>query len=341
MKKNLFILLIIASIILAVFYWANPQGAESKTTNQTTPTPEGETIKIIYSDWPPDLIFYLAQEKGFFKENNVSVELVKIADYDELNFQKDTIKTPKIWAYTILDFMKDFGEDNSAQVFFIQDYSTGADAILVPKNSTISSITDLKGKTIGVETDTTGEFYLHFMLNREEMSFSDVTLKHLGSSEIPKALLNNEIDAGVTYEPDTTKSINYGATPIADSTNEKNAIVDVLVATKNDLDTYPTEYQNLVNAILQATTYFEENPEESVKIMSEPFDLTQSEINDAFKGITISNTKTNKAAFQRGSGPESIYILMKQAEVYLEEQGFTIDDSLLSELVNTDFVLAN
>ena len=42
---------------------------------------DGEPINIVLTLWVPNFLAYLAQEKGYFDKNNVSVNITLIHDY--------------------------------------------------------------------------------------------------------------------------------------------------------------------------------------------------------------------------------------------------------------------
>lgn len=50
-------------------------------------------------------------------------------------------------------------EDRKTQVDFSDSYATGVQSVIVPEDSEIASLDDLKGKQIGVQQGTTGDLY--------------------------------------------------------------------------------------------------------------------------------------------------------------------------------------
>src|ERR1700753_4031765 len=49
--------------------------AASASAAPTPPTPTGPALKIAYSDWPGWVAWDIAEQKGWFKEEGVNVEL--------------------------------------------------------------------------------------------------------------------------------------------------------------------------------------------------------------------------------------------------------------------------
>jgi len=313
-----------------------PQKEEelAKTAESSTPT-----IKILMSEWPPDLISYLAQENGYFEKHGANVEILKTQGFEDMVETRSKTKGPKIWAYTILDFILEQHEGViDGQIFLVEDHSAGADAILAMPESGIEKIEDLEGKTIGVEVDTSGEMFLHILLDEVGLSFDDITIADIASEDIRQALLDNTINAGEAYEPSITESISNGAIVIIDSEYEKNAIVDVLVTDKKYAEMYPEEYQKFVAGFLDAVEFYETYPDEAVQIMSEPYGISALELKKALSNIELTNNANNKLIFQKSSGSDSLFILMRRAEKYLESKGYLIDESKFDDYINTKII---
>jgi len=298
-----------------------------------------EPIKILYSEWPPDLIIYLAQEKGFYKKYGANVELVQISDFEEL-FAKIANHEANIWPITLLDTVKEFTGGKDWQVILLEDYSEGADAILVNNSSDINNPADLRNKKVGVEKGTVGEFFLNIILNRDGLQLKDLEIVDLAFDEIPNAMASGEIDAGVTYEPSITQALSSGAKVLVDTKTEKNTIVDVFVADKTEIEDNKDQYIAVLNALIEAQEYFNKYPEESAQIMSVPFNITKEDLLAAFNNLRIPDYRENETVFSRTSASLSLFSLAKQAEQYMNSQGL-IDvskyynmDSLISKLIN-------
>lgn len=280
------------------------------------------TVRFLYSDWPPDLIAYLAEKKGYFKKNNVNVELIPVSGYDELLEKKNDPNVPYVWSFTLLDALKEqaLGEEKDGQILLVEDYSAGADAVMASEQSGIETIADLKGRKVGVESGTVGEFFLSILLKREGLSLDDLQVDSLPSEEIPGALKSGQIEAGVAYQPDVSTALNAGAILLRDTKQERGVIVDVYVGKRSDIQANKQAYQNFAKSIFEAADYYNAHPEESIDIMKDAFGIHASELKDTFDTLQIASLRDNQTAFNRSSGFTSLYNLGKQAEQFLEEQ---------------------
>ncbi|MBP0493269.1 ABC transporter substrate-binding protein [Roseomonas indoligenes] len=71
--------------------------------------------------------------------------------------------------------------------------------VLVPKDSPIQSIKDLKGKRVGYVRATTTHYYLSRMLNEVGLSLADVQLVNLTPADGAAAFRNGALDAWAIY----------------------------------------------------------------------------------------------------------------------------------------------
>jgi sulfonate transport system substrate-binding protein len=74
-------------------------------------------------------------------------------------------------------------------------------AIVVPKNSPIHSISQLKGKKIAVAQGSSADYHLLTVLNKAGLSVHDVTLEYLQPAEAQAALSSNAVDAWDVWSP--------------------------------------------------------------------------------------------------------------------------------------------
>ncbi len=331
--KKLFAFLILVLLGFGIYFFSSYgfQEPAAELTERTT------ILRIGYSEWPPDLIVYLAQEKGFFEANGLQVELVPVDGFEDL-FEKIENKQIDLWPVTLLDAVIAYSEGEEWQIIALEDYSNGADAVLTMEDSGIEGISGLTGKKVGTEQGTVGEFFLQILLQRDGLELSDVEIVDMSYDQIPAALVSGEIDAGVTYEPSITETLNQGGRVLTDSASERGTIVDVYSAYRSHLEAYPESYKKFVLSLLDAADYYNAHPEESISIMAEAYGNDVEELSKAFEKLKIPNLRENQTAFKRTSGFESLFNLAKQAELYLVDQGVvqkTSDLTLLfSDLVD-------
>ncbi len=75
------------------------------------------------------------------------------------------------------------------------------EAILVPKDSTIKSVTDLKGKTVGLNKGSNVHFLLVKALEKAGLAYTDITPKFLPPADARAAFEKGAIDAWAIWDP--------------------------------------------------------------------------------------------------------------------------------------------
>jgi sulfonate transport system substrate-binding protein len=84
-------------------------------------------------------------------------------------------------------------------------------AIVVPKNSPIHSIADLRGKKIAVAQGSSANYHILTVLQKAGLSVKDVTLNYLQPTEGQAALSSGAVDAWDIWTPFTEASLAKGA----------------------------------------------------------------------------------------------------------------------------------
>jgi NitT/TauT family transport system substrate-binding protein len=116
---------------------------QSKPAQQPPPGPK--KLRVGYAGGACEAFIFSAYEKGFFKEENLDVELVKV-DFETL---KESLATGKIDAANgiAMKWVKPF--EQGVNAVFTAGIHKGCMQLLVSANSDIKTVADLKGKTIG------------------------------------------------------------------------------------------------------------------------------------------------------------------------------------------------
>lgn len=79
------------------------------------------------------------------------------------------------------------------------------EAVLVPEDSEISSVKDLKGKKIGLVVGSIAQNFIDVLLKENDLTTQDVELVNLSTGEQQQALAAGQVDAVATWEPTITK----------------------------------------------------------------------------------------------------------------------------------------
>jgi NitT/TauT family transport system substrate-binding protein len=225
-----------------------------------------DPIRIAFPTWVGDGPFYLAQDKGYFADEGVDVEL-QIMEDSKFIFtalaagQVDgVVPTPN----TLLLNVK---PDSNVVMVMAVDDSEGADGILA--NKSIASLADLKGKHVAYMEGSSPEFYLSYNLKQIGMSVDDVIKENMTAADAGAAFVANRVDAAVTWEPWLTrgKATDHGKV-LVDTSSTPGIIIDVLAFRSDIVKTRGDDIRKIIRAYNRALEFYKEHPQEATEIMA-------------------------------------------------------------------------
>lgn len=127
--------------------------------------------------------------------------------------------------------------------------------LLAGKNTGITDITQIKGKSIAISENTLIDYTFDNILENNNMTGTDI-IKEL-VPRIPdrlELLRNNKIDLGLMPEPFATLALNDGAVPLG-SANQFGLYPAVSAFSQTALDEKPEAIRNLYKAYNEAVDY--------------------------------------------------------------------------------------
>jgi NitT/TauT family transport system substrate-binding protein len=245
-----------------------------------------KTIRIGINPWPGYEFIYLAEQKGFFQEEGLKIELLELASLADVSrvFRQGRIDGMTSTMVEAVDIASN--ADDQFDIILLTDFSTGSDVIAA--NKPISSIAGLKGKKVGVELDLLGSFILAQALEQQGLSTNDVTMINVEQLEAEAKLLSKGIDAMVTYAPFSTHILKQDSVQAIFTTAEiPEKVIDIVVLRHGVLDNATEWQQKFIKVWQRALEYAKENEGEAYRIMAEREGVTVEEFREALKGITI------------------------------------------------------
>lgn len=140
-------------------------------------------------------------------------------------------------------------------------------AILVPKGSSITSVTDLKGKTVAAAKGTDPYFFLIQALDKFKVPLDSVKIQNLAHADGKSALENGSVDAWSGLDPLLSTSIvTAGSKDIYDNPSFNS--YGLLDATETFLSKSPDIAQAVVDAYEQARAYAVKDPAGTAAILA-------------------------------------------------------------------------
>ncbi|MFA6424072.1 MAG: ABC transporter substrate-binding protein [Candidatus Magasanikbacteria bacterium] len=271
-------------------------------TKSFKPVVSQKTIKIAHFRETSALPFYIANEKGYFKAENLNVELVEV-DSKQLI---DTLVTGKVdftsaiaWPSVVgfeiehPEILKPFGimgESNSGDTI---------DGFLVKEDSKINKLEDFKGKTIAFDNP---RGIPSAKMVFKKIGFDpdkDVVLMDMGKDIIASALLSGKVDAVWTTQPSLTIIANKIKTKIVEPNMRTRYLTDPywispMGLTTNNFILQNREIVNKVeNALKESLAFIQNNPVET-RIIATKYTPLTSDITEKMGVQTYKSTPDNQ-----------------------------------------------
>lgn len=284
MKKSTIILLAALLVLFALAGCSKTPaaGAAQKVRIGTQPW-------IGYGPW------WIAKDQGLFEKYGLDAELVDFVEDKEVNaaFASGEMDAANLATHTAI---KLYSTGLGLKVVLLEDVSTKADAILASEG--ISSITDLKGKSVAYEEGTTSDLLLNYALSQSGMSLADIVPVPMPASDAGTALMTGNVPAAVTYEPyisevlkgDSKLSVLYEA-------GEKPGLIsDVLVVNAKWAEANPETVSKLLKVWDEALDYYKKNPAAAQAIIAKAVGSAPEDLVTAFDGVQYYGAADNKSA---------------------------------------------
>lgn len=157
-------------------------------------------------------------------------------------------------------------------------YTGQGDTILVPPDSPIQSVADLKGKKVAVARGSSANYNLLAQLEKAGVSYEDISVEDLQPGDALTAFDSGHVDAWAVWDPYTSQAIEeYGARELANGDGLVNGL-NFQVASQAALEDEATKaaLQDYLTRITKAQIWSSENKEEWSRVWSEQTGLSQN-----------------------------------------------------------------
>lgn len=227
---------------------------------------EADTLKLAHSTWVGYGPFYVARDKGFFKEEGVDIELVIMEDTPA---KMGALQAGQIdlVASTADEFPIYMPPGKMLRYVMAVDNSKGGDGIVARKE--ITSIADLKGKKVAFETGSVSQFFFDAVLKQNGLSEADVEVVNMTATDAGVAFVAGQVDAAVTWEPALSQGANSkDGHLLLSSADQPGLITDVVAVTPETAAAHQDEIKAFVRAWYRALDFIKSNPDEANQIMA-------------------------------------------------------------------------
>ena len=298
---------------------------------------EKKPIKIAVLVWPGYAHSYIAQEKGFFAKYEVNVELILREGYIEV---LDLCKNGEVdGVFTLLpDVVILNSEGILLKIVYVPDLTISADGIIGKPE--FNSLEDLEGRMIGFEgVNSFAHLFVLQALESVGLKEEDVQFKNIPAKDVPKALEDDRIDAGHTWEPFMSKAKENGYKVLAYSSGiSPGVIVDVLVFNSDIIEKRPDDIKSIIKALLEAKDFIYSDRDEAIKIMAEAEGMSKEEMVSGLSGIRFPDLKENVEILNKSEKSTSLYASGEVISKFYLERGQLSETPYFDKIIEPKFV---
>jgi sulfonate transport system substrate-binding protein len=228
---------------------------------------EGTTLNIDFATYNP--LSLVLKEKGWLeaslKDQGVTVNWVQSAGSNKAN---EALRAGAIDVGSTAGSAALLNRANGATIKTIDIYSQPEwAALVVPKDSPIKEVSDLKGKSVAATKGTDPYFFLLQSLQQAGLSADDVTVENLQHADGRAAMENGSVDAWSGLDPIMAGAEENGASLIYRNLDFNT--YGALNATEDFLKDSPELAQTVVDAYEKAREWAADNQTETAAILAD------------------------------------------------------------------------
>jgi NitT/TauT family transport system substrate-binding protein len=324
MKREVMFFLVVCLVVLA--------GCASVDVPKTS----GEVMTVAKNYWPGNYWIDIADEKGWFEDAGLNVELVDtsgdfIGGIEDLVEGKIDVAQPVLY-----DMIRFVIEGNDLVMVINTDVSNGADILVSRKD--IEKIHELQGKVVGVQQGTFEEYLLSEFLKKDGLTINDVTIIEV-HAEDAKPFVDGTIDAFMTWGPHASEAIKEGnGKNLVDSSAILGLLPEGTTFHKSFVDERLEDVQAYVNVWHRTTEFIRENPDEAFGIIAGIYDVPVEDVVGFAKEVKILDLRDNKVAFSYAAGFESLHGTARRINEFMIDSGITDENLDSTVFIDARFV---
>lgn len=272
-RKTLIAGLVILGVVVAIIVMV-----VLKDSDELSPIP-----RIGYLNITASLPLFVAEEKGFFAEEGITIKSLQTASSNQL---VDGIVAGNLDAFVEASAVPvlavELQSPGRLKVFSVSSITKEApfDAMLVKEDSSLRNLSDLAGKKIGMFPGTTATHLLKKFLADEGIDISATTFVPIPPQNHLAALLEGSVDAVHAYEPTIAIAISRGGIrklyPSVYAEMLDRNPQGVAVVSTEFVNAHPDAAKRVIRALERAMVFMRENEAESREILAKRMNLDKS-----------------------------------------------------------------
>lgn len=294
-------------------------------------TPDGETVRLGYqkTTWGSPLI--LANEIDAWKDSEVDIKPITLSSGGDV---RDGILAGSLDAGSLgsAPFVVGASKGGVVAVAVIA-YAGRTEAVVVPADSPVKDISDLKGKKIGSQSGSlTHEVFVSKVAPDFGLSEGDYQIVELTFQDMYSAMVAGQVDAFAGVDPYPQLALHNDTGRILTTYEDYDVVPLYLCVSKDMADNNPDAVVGLLEGWLRTIEKWQDDPEGTRETVSNVFAKGGTELPDPVMEASLGNMDVT-ADF----APDTEQYLTEQAQSLID-QGQIDDMPDWSEVIDTSFL---
>jgi sulfonate transport system substrate-binding protein len=323
------------AVALALTGCVAGEGSALDTGNETSSGWSSDVLNVDFATYNP--LSLIIKEKGWLEEatnGEVTVNWIQSAGSNKAN---EALRAGAVDVGSTAGSAALLARANGAPIQTIDVYSQpNWAALLVPAGSTITTVEELKGKSVAATKGTDPYFFLLQALAEAGLTLDDIEVQNLQHADGKVALENGAVDAWAGLDPLLSTSVATAGSKIIYDNIDFNSY-GFLNATESFITDSPDLAQLVVNAYEKARAYSIANPDETAAILA---DVAGIDIEIA-RAVLVDRTNLD---FDPAPGEKQRAVLAFIGPIFVDSgdvQSQDLVDAALDTLFNTTFADAS
>jgi sulfonate transport system substrate-binding protein len=184
----------------------------------------------------------------------------------------------------VADTVPIFAQAAGAKLAYVAEEaaSPSAQAILVPKDSPVQMLADLKGKKVAVTKGAGSHFLLLAALAKAGLSFKDITPAYLTPADGRAAFVSGNVDAWVAWDPFLTSASRQSGTRIlSDGSNGLASYKRYYVASAAFADRNADALNVIFGKLSETGKWVKANPKDAASLLASLWGIDAATVEEA------------------------------------------------------------
>jgi len=260
----------------------------------TTKPMDKVSLQLMWVDQFQFAGYYMAKEKGFYKEAGLDVEIKKFRK--KMNTVNEVMSSRATYGIGRSSLIRS-RSDGEKVVLLLAIFQSSPFALIGTDITNIKSIKDFKGKKIMLTRDASDAASIRAMIMSSGIKEKDIVI--LEHSFNFNDLLDAKVDLYAGYTTNETYNLQEKNIPYRIFSPKDEGFdfySDILFTSQKELDENPKRLEKFIDASLKGWRYAFENTEESIKLVHEKYNSS----NKSIEALRYEANELKKLAFVDG-----------------------------------------